>query len=98
MGIHYWTKIKDPDWTKILHYYPEEVVKNKFNADTVVRFSITLQPEDYYKKKFKYVDALFLQKNGRSYVYFYCFYTEKAKKRFDKYWQKIEGVLRYEEE
>lgn len=85
------------NWKKIVTYYPDEIAKNTFNADTVIRFTMPLRPEDYYKKKFKYVDALFIQKNGRGYVNFYCFYTDKAKKKLDYYWKKIEGVLRFED-
>lgn len=85
------------EWKKIVTYYPQEVARNKFNADTVMRFSITLRPEEYYKKEFKYVDALFLQKNGRKYINFYCFYTDKAKEHLADYWRKIESVLHYQD-
>ena len=82
--------------TDLLTYYPEEVTKSKFNADTVFRYSMKLKRKDYYKEKFKYVDFLCLQKKGRGYILFYCFYTAKAKRNLNDYWKKIEGVLRYE--
>lgn len=93
----YWGEDAAAHWKEKINYYPEQVVKEKFNADTVFRYSISLKPEDYYKKKFKYIDILFLQKKGRGYVSFYCFYTDKAKKQLDSYWEKIEGVLKYED-
>lgn len=85
------------NWKEIINYYPEDLAKETFNADTVIRFSISLKPEDYYKLNFKYVDALYIQKNGRGYVNFHCFYTDSAKNNLDYYWKKIEGVLRYED-
>lgn len=88
---------KAKDWKKLVIYYPEEKTKSIFNADTVIRFSLEFEPQDRYKKKFKYMDALFLQKKGRGYINLDCFYTEKAKKRLDRYWRKIEGMLKYED-
>ena len=85
------------NWKDYLQYYPDSIVKSKFNADTVIRFSMVFEPQQSYKKKYKYADALFLQKKGRGFVNFYCFYTEQAKAKFDEYWEKIEGVLRYED-
>lgn len=93
---YYGEEIAD-NWKSLLDYYPEEEANIKFNADTVIRFSLALQPQDYYKKKYKYIDALFLQKKDRGYINFYCFYTDKGKKKLDFYWKKIEGVLHYED-
>lgn len=47
----------------LLTYYSEDETKHKFNADTVIRYSLKLKRKDYYKEKFKYVDLLCLQKN-----------------------------------
>lgn len=85
------------NWRKMASYYPDDVAKNTFNADAAIRFTITLQPQEYYKKKFKYIDLLCFQKSGRGFIIFYCFYTNKAKKKLDYYWKEIEGVLRYED-
>lgn len=88
---------EDYDWHKDLQYYPDWEAKTKFNADTAILVSFPLRKEDYYKRKYKYVDILVLQKQGRGYIYLTCFSTDKAKARFDDYWQKIEGLFRYEE-
>ncbi len=84
-------------WREKITTYPKEEALNKFNADNAYRFSITLSPEDYYEKKFKYVDLLFLQKKGRGYVYFCCFYTDKVKAELNNYWSEIEKVFHYED-
>ncbi len=84
-------------WREKVITYPKYEAQKKFNADNAYRFSIALAPEDYYKKNFKYVDLLFLQKKGRGYVYFCCFYTDKAKAKLNNYWSKIEKVLHYKD-
>ncbi len=84
-------------WKEKVTTYPKEEALKKFNADNAYRFSIKLTPEDYYKKEFKYIDLLFLQKKGRGYVYFTCLYTDKAKANLNKYWRKIEKVLYYKD-
>lgn len=87
----------DFNWKAYVHYYPTEEAKLKFNADNAVSFPIHLTPNDYYKGKYKYLKALFLQKNGRGFINFWCFYTEQGKKDLDKYWKAIESVFRYED-
>ncbi len=91
----FYGKEMEQHWREKITTYPKEEAIHKFNADNAYRFSIALSPEDYYEKKFKYVDLLFLQKKGRGYVYFCCFYTDKAKKELNKYWSKIEKVFYY---
>lgn len=85
------------NWEEYVHYYPPEEAKLKFNADNAVSFPIHLIPKDYYKGKYKYLKALFLEKNGRGFINFYCFYTERGKKDLDKYWKAIESIFRYED-
>ena len=94
---NYFNKDSINNWKNLVSYYPDSIVKSKFNADTVIRFSMVFEPQQSYKKKYKYADVLFLQKKGRGYASFYCFYTEQAKAKLDEYWEKIEGVLRYED-
>ncbi len=93
----FYGKEMEQHWREKITTYPKEEALNKFNADNAYLFSITLSPEDYYEKKFKYVDLLFLQKKGRGYVYFCCFYTDKSKLELNKYWSKIEKVFHYED-
>lgn len=84
-------------WVDSIKLHSTKEAREKFNADSVFSFSIRLRPSDYYKKDFKYVKALLIQKNGRGYACIYSFYTDKAKSRFGKYWRKIENFLRYED-
>lgn len=84
-------------WRDSVTYYPPDITKEKFNADSVISYSIALRPEDYYRNKYKYIDILLLQKKGRGYVYFVSFFTDKARQNINYYREKIEGVLRYEE-
>lgn len=93
----YYGKEQAEHWRKFVSYYPAEEAKSKFNADTVIRFTIALQPEDYYKKKYKYIDALFIYKKRRGFINFYCFYTDKAKENLNYYWKKVEGTLYFED-
>lgn len=51
--------------------------------------------KEYFQGKYSHLDALYLQKKGRGFVNFYCFYTDKAKRDFSRYWKAIEGVFRY---
>jgi hypothetical protein len=85
------------NWAKYVTYYSAADAKRKFNADSAVTFSIKLNPNEYYKGKYNHLDALFIQKAGRGYINFFCFYTDKAKKNLPTYWKAIEGVFRYED-
>lgn len=85
------------EWRKHVTYYSTKDAKSKFNADTAITFSLKLDSTEYYKNKYKYLDVLLIQKNGRSFVGFYCFYDEKGKKNLPKYRKAIEDILRYED-
>lgn len=84
------------EWRNYVTYYSNEDAKNMFNADTVITFFVKLDSNEYYKGKYKYFDALFIQKNGRGFVNFYCFYDDEGKKNLAKYMKGIEGSLWYE--
>jgi hypothetical protein len=90
-------KEKGENWRKHVKFYSAGEAKRLCNADTIIRYSVKLQPQDYYKGKYKYLDVLFLQKKGRGFVNFYCFYTDKGKMKFASYWKAMEGVFRYED-
>ena len=85
------------EWRKHVTYYSEKDAKRKFNADTAFTFSLKLDSGQYYKDRYQYLDVLFIQKNGRSFVNLCCFYDETGKKNLPKYWKAIEGLLRYED-
>lgn len=96
-ALEYLGKETAGNWKKHVTYYPETEAKEHFKADSVIRFHIPLREKDFYKKHFKYVDALYIQKKGHGYAQIYVFYTDKAKTDFHKYWQTIEGILTYKE-
>jgi hypothetical protein len=85
------------DYKKYIIYYSPEEAKRKFNADTAISFRIKLDSNDYYEEKYNHLDALFLQKKGRGYINFYCFYTDSDIKRLPEYWKAIEEVFKYED-
>ena len=84
-------------WKRYVTYYAPADAKRKFNADTAITYSVRLDPGEYYKGKYNHLDALFIQRKGRGYVNFFCFYTDKAKENFSAYWKAMEGVFRYED-
>lgn len=84
-------------WVDSIAVYSTEEARKKWNADSAFTFSLHLRPEDYYKKDFKHVKILMIQKKGQGYAYITSFYTDKAKENFDKYWRRIEKTLRFED-
>jgi hypothetical protein len=85
------------NWQQYLNYYPQEKAKSIFNADTVVRYSMNLEPEDYYKGKYEYLESLVIQKENKGLVEIFCFYSQKARKNLPYYWKQIEGIFRYDD-
>ena len=85
-------------WRDSITVFSTGEARRKWNADSAFTFSLHLRPEDYYKKDFKHVKILLIQKKGRGgYAYIISFYTDKAKENFDKYWRRIEKTLRFED-
>ena len=84
-------------WVDSVTVYSTEEARKKWNADSAFVFNLHLRPEDYYKKDFKHVKILLIQKKGHGYAYITSFYTDKAKENFDKYWRRIEKTLRFED-
>ena len=87
----------DDSWRDSITVYSAEEARRKWNADSAFTFSLHLRPEDYYKKDFKHVKVLLIQRKGQGYAYITSFYTDKAKENFDKYWRRIEKTLRFED-
>lgn len=84
-------------WRDSITVYSGAEARRKFNADSAFTFTLHLRPADYYKKDFKHVKVLLIQRMGRGYAYICSFYTDKAKTKFDKYWRRIEKTLRYKD-
>lgn len=97
-GLLYMGENISKKWKDYVTHYPESEARRIFGADSVISYTINLIPKDYYikkGKKYKYVDALFIQKKGRGYVYFYSFYTHKAKRNIELYRKQIETIVHY---
>ena len=92
---YYGDEIGD-SWRDSVTVVSTEEARKKWNADSAFTFSLHLRPEDYYKKDFKHVKILMIQKKGQGYAYITSFYTDKAKENFDKYWRRIEKTLWFE--
>lgn len=85
------------NWKKYVTYLNPKETKTKFNADTAIFLPIPfIGPEYYYKGKYNNLESLWLQKKGRGWVNFYCFYTDEAKKKLPEYRKAVEGIFRYE--
>ena len=84
-------------WHDSITVYSGAEARRKFNADSAFTFTLHLRPTDFYKKDFKHVKVLLIQRMGRGYACICSFYTDKAKNKFDKYWRRIEKTLRYKE-
>lgn len=85
------------DWKKFVTYYPEKEAKAKFNADTAIKFSINLKQEDFYKNKFQFLKALFIQKKDRGFLGIYVFHTAEGERKIEDYWRQIETIFKYED-
>ena len=87
-------------WQEKVMYYTSQQAKRIFNADKAFKYSFDLPSEFYLKengKEYKYIEKLFILRDGNRFIDYTCFYTDKAKKRFDKYWKPLEHTLRYKE-
>ena len=93
---YYGDEIGD-SWRDSVTVVSTEEARKKWNADSAFTFSLHLRPEDYYKKDFKHVKILLIQRKGQGYAYITSFYTDKAKENFDEYWRRIEKTLRFED-
>lgn len=85
------------NWKDYVHYYTEEQAKQKFNADTAVLLTISLEKEFFYKGKYSHMDALFLSKNNGN-IENYLFYTDKAKRDIDQYRKGLEAMFWFRED
>ena len=99
-GNHYFYDLtnegkSDESWMEDITAYSMEEAHKKFNADSAFIFNLHLRPADYYKKDFKHLKVLLIQREGRGYACIYSFYTDEAKANLDKYWRKVEKMLRF---
>lgn len=84
-------------WKDYVTYYSSAEAKTKFNADTAISYTIRLDSNTFYRGKYSHVAALLLQKKDLGFVCMTFFYTDRANGKLKKYWQAMEGMLRYEE-
>ena len=96
-GKYYYIDEVGDSWRDSITVLSTEETRRKWNADSAFTFSLHLRPSDYYKKDYKFLKVLLIQRKGRGYACIYSFYTDKAKENFDKYWRRIEKTLRFED-
>ena len=96
-GKYYYIDEVGKSWRDSITVLSTEEAREKFNADSAFTFSLHLRPKDYYKKDFKHLKVLLIQRKGRGYACIYTFYTDKAKENFDEYWRRVEKILRFED-
>lgn len=89
------------NWGKFVSFYPNKKRKKRFNNKLIFKYSIPLFSEDFInrnRKKYRYAEKLFIWDKRVGFIDFTCFYTDKAKKNFEKYWKEIENLLKYEDD
>ena len=87
-----------PHWRDYVTYYRSGEARKKFNADSAIFVPIGYKdPSYYYQGKYSHFEALYLQKKGRGFINFYCFYTDAGAKDIKRYRKIMEGILRYED-
>lgn len=84
------------NWRKYVRYYSCKDAKQKFNADTAITYSITLNGNEIYKSKYRFLKILVLQKKDRGFIEMYSFYSGKNNTDFNKYWSLIESAFKYD--
>lgn len=91
----FYGKEKANNWQQFVTFYSSKEAHEKFNADSAMRLSVSLSPQDAYQNVFKNVEVLFFQKKACGAICLICFYTDIALNHFDSYWNKIEKVCVY---
>jgi len=84
-------------WKDYVTYYPRAESKAKFNADTAITHKIRLDSSFVFRGKYPNMATLLLQKKDLGFACMTLFYTDRAKANFKRYWQAMEGMLRYED-
>ena len=91
----FYGKEKANNWQQFVTFYSSKEAHKKFNADSAMRLSISLSPQDAYQNVFKNIEVLIFQKKACGANCLICFYTDIALNHFDSYWKKIEKVCVY---
>jgi len=84
------------NWQDHVRYYSKEETFKKFNADTVISYSINLKSQDYYQGKYNNLWVLMIQKKDKEFIRMYCFYENISKKKLAKYKTNVESMFKYE--
>lgn len=83
------------DWKSKVKYFSAKDAKSKFNADTALFYSLRLDPDISYGKKFNNIYSLFLQKKDKGFINIIVFYSDKIKMDFEKKLMQIESMVNY---
>lgn len=82
-------------WKNEVTYFSSKDAKKKFNADTAIYYSLRLNPDVGYKKRFNNIYSLFLQKKDKGFVNIIVFYSDKIKDDIEKKLIHIEKTIKY---
>jgi hypothetical protein len=99
-GEDYRNNFTIQDLKKHVHYFSDSYAKTKFNADTVISYTLPVQPvngDRTFKKKYSKCEVFMLQKNDIGPVFFYCFYTKKGYKKRSEYMEKLEQAFEFKD-
>jgi hypothetical protein len=83
-----------------VHYFPDSYAKTKFNADTVLIYTLPVKPVNgnkAFSRKYSRCEVLVIQKKDIGPVFFYCFYTGKGYKKRDNYMEKLEKTIKFKD-
>lgn len=80
-----------------LHYYSDSDARKKFNADSAFYISFPMgDVRDRYQGKYENFYMHTVQKKDNGYISFYLLYTDKAKKRLNKYLRPLLQMYTYQ--
>jgi len=82
-------------WRSFVKCGTLEQARKFFNADSVLSYSIKLDPKDYYQGKFNNLEVLCIAKKRRGVIYLFALYTDEGKRNLKPYQKELEGIFRF---
>lgn len=85
------------NWRSFVHYGTLGNARKFFNADSLLTYTIKLDPKDAYKGKFNHLEVLCIAKKRRGVIYLFELYTDEGKRNLMTYQKELEGIFRFKE-
>jgi hypothetical protein len=85
------------NWRSFVHYGTLENARKFFNADSLLSYTIKLDPKDAYQGKFNNLEVLCIAKKRRGVIYLFELYTDEGKRNLKTYQKELEGIFRFKE-